>query len=384
MTSIDVIYFDLSKAFDSVPHNRLIEKLSSYGIRGPLLELIKNYLSNRTYTVKVENSFSTVKQIPSGVPQGSVGGPILFVAYIADIIEHCKTDNVVIKLFADDLKAYHMSPFHDKLNVPLQSFIKKFVNYCQINGLTIAPKKCNVLHIGNRNQKLPYYLSNLPIHCIQENSYVRDLGLHFTDNLKWESHINIITKKARRTSFALLKSIKHNNPEIFVNLFKIFVRPTLEFATNVYNPYLLKDIHAIEKVQKYFLKQIYKKSYPNLYRENYFAPSPPYSELLLINGLESLELRRLKSDLILFHKYLHGDTIINCQNPFECRETKTRGERYKIFPVSCKTIIRHNSFFVRTSRIYTKLPPDIRHNNVKLFRFKLDKYNLDKFLKCKL
>ena len=382
--STDIIYFDLSKAFDSVPHKRLIEKLSQFGIRGALLDLIKHYLSNRTYTVRVGERYSAKKEAISGVPQGSVGGPILFVIYIADIIDFCRTDNVIIKLFADDLKAYHMSKIVNEFNIPLQNFIKKLSNYCELNGLFISPKKCNVLHVGNKNPKISYYLSNSPIHTIENNHSVRDLGLYFNADLNWTSHIDITIKKARRTSFALVKSIKLNDCQLLVNLFKTYVRPTLEFATNVYNPYLLKDINAIEKVQKDFLKITFKKSNRKLFNENPSAPIPSYSELLAINSLESLELRRLKSDLYLFHKYLHGWVKISCRNPYEIRETKTRGEKYKIFPVTCKTIIRHNSFFLRTSRIYVSLPNYVRQTNPIEFKNKLNKCCLSKYLKCKL
>ena len=381
--SVDVVYLDISKAFDSVPHSRLIKKLQTYGICGPLLELIKNYLSNRTYTVRVGKSYSNKKSIPSGVPQGSVGGPILFIAYLADIIHFCQTREIVIKLFADDLKAYHL--FKQSINnPPLQLFINTFVQYCKINGLKIAPNKCKVLHIGKNNPQTSYFLSSNPIECIEDNKPIRDLGLHFKSDLKWDAHIDIVTKKARRTAFAILKSIKSNDPKLLINLFNTFVRPTLEFATNVYNPYLLKDILAIEKVQKSFLRSIHKKSNWKLYKDNKFAPVPTYSELLCANCLESLKIRRLKSDLILFHKFLHGEAKINCKNPYEIRETKTRGEKYKIFPVSCQTIIRHNSFFVRTSRIYSLLPSEIRHTNVKSFKVKLNSHCLSKFLKCKL
>ena len=146
----DVIYFDLSKAFDSVPINRLISKLSSYGICGPLLDLISFYLSNRSYTVRVGKSFSLEKHIPSGVPQGSVAGPILFIAYIADLHKYCNVENVTIKLFADDLKAYSSSNSPEKIVASLNNFIEKFTAYCQINGLSINHNKCEVLHVGTK------------------------------------------------------------------------------------------------------------------------------------------------------------------------------------------------------------------------------------------
>ena len=381
----DILYFDLSKAFDSVPISRLIAKLSSFGVQGPLLQLISCYLSNRSYTVRVGQFYSQEKSVPSGVPQGSVGGPILFVAYISDLTKLCKVEGVKIKLFADDLKPYSTNKTPDDIHKPLQEFIVKFTDYCNTNGLSINPKKCNVLYIGNKNKQLSYTLLDSTIKTVEQNQPVRDLGLYFTSDLKWEKHNEIILKKARRISFAILKSIKYSNIPILSNLFKVYVRPILDFATNVFNPYLVKDINKLEKIQKDFLRIIYKRSNRKLFEENPLTQLPSYQELLFLTNLESLELRRLKSDLILFRKYLHGHTKIECFKSYTCRETITRGEKYKITPNICKTIIRHNSFFVRTSRIYSKLDSNIRNCDPKLFKLKIDTYpSLNKFCKCKI
>ena len=161
--STDIIYFDLAKAFDKIPHARLISKLSSLGISGNILNWLKYYLSNRSYSVKVNTSYSKEYSIPNGVPQGTVGGPTLFIAYIADIIDFCNTEGVTIKLFADDLKIYFSSNSPINFNLPLQNFIYKFINYCNLNGLQIAATKCHVLHLGNKNPKLQYLLSNFVI-----------------------------------------------------------------------------------------------------------------------------------------------------------------------------------------------------------------------------
>ena len=348
----DVIYFDLAKAFDSVPINRLIAKLSSFGIRGPLLQLINYYLSNRTFVVRTGNSYSNEKQIPSGVPQGSIGGPLLFVAYISDLPKHCKVEGVEVKLFADDLKAYSSSKSPDNIYPQLQNFIDKLVDYCAINGLSINPKKCEVLHLGNSNKCSSYSLLGNKIKSIDKHESVRDLGLYFTTDLKFEKHIEIITTKARRISFGILKSIKYSNATVLINLYKIYVRPILEFATCVFNPYLLKHIHKIEKIQKDFLKIIYKRLNSQIFQNNPIAPLPPYKQLLFMFNIESLELRRLKQDLIMFHKYLHGYAKINCYNSFKIYETKTRGDKYKIVPNLCTTIVRHNAFFVLEFHVY--------------------------------
>lgn len=383
--STDIIYFDLSKAFDSVPINRLITKLNSYGISGAILKLISNYLSNRSYSVKVGQIFSNQKQIPSGVPQGSVCGPLLFISYIADLPKVCNVEGVTIKLFADDLKIYRSSKNPDSISTPLQEFIDKFSAYCSTNGLSVNSKKCEVLHLGNKNKNHTYSLLGNHIKTVDKNQCVRDLGLHFTSNLTWERHIDIISKKSRRVSFAILKSIKFSDMEIMLNLYKIYVRPILEFATNIFNPYLIKDINKLEKIQKVFLEIMFKRFNPNIFKQNPFAPLPPYNELLFIFHLESLELRRLKSDLSLFHKHLHGNVKINCYNSYTFQESITRGEKYKIIPNNCKTMIRHNAFFVRTSRLYSKLPVEMRNCDVKSFKHQLDCTDcLNKFLKCKI
>ena len=381
----DVIYFDLAKAFDTVPTSRLVKKLSTFGVKGPLLSLIEYYLSNRTFTVRVGKTFSEETPVLSGVPQGSVSGPILFIAYISDLPLYCETNNVTIKLFADDLKAYSSSHSADSLNVPLQNFIDKFIKYCELNGLTIAMNKCEVLHIGNKNKRLPYSILNNNIKKTQANQPVRDLGLYFTADLKWHTHIDITSKKARRISFAILKAIQYSSPEILINLFKVYVRPIIEFASNVCNPYLLKDINKLEKIQKDFLKIVHKRVNFKIYKNNPLSSLSTYNELLFIYQLESLEQRRLKSDLILFHKHLNGNAKINNQTSYTVRESNTRGEKYKIFPNVCKTIARHNAFFVRTSRIYSKLPIEVRNcNDSMAFKSNLDQFCFTKYLKCTL
>ena len=292
---------------------------------------------------------------------------------------------MTIKLFADDLKVYCSSKIAENIVKPLQDFIHKFSQYCDINGLSINTNKCQTLHIGNKNQKHSYQLLGNAIKSVEKNESVRDLGLYVTSDLRWNTHIDIVTNKARRVSFAILKSIRFSKPEIMINLFKIYVRPIIEFASNVYNPYLVKDINRLEKIQKDYLKNVFKRANPKLFQTDPFSSLPPYKELLFLYGLESLELRRLKSDLILFHKHLHGYAKINAFNSYKTIKTKTRGNEYKIFPNICKSIVRHNSFFIRTSRIYSKLDSDTRNCDVKLFKLKLDTHPiLNKFCKCKI
>ena len=168
-----------------------------------------------------------------------------------------------------------------------------------------------------------------------------------------EKHIQSIAAKARRSSFTLFKSIKSHNTNILIQLFSTFVRPLVEFSSSVFNPYYIKDIDAIEKVQKQFLELVYKRC-------NFGREPPPYNKLLELYKLESLECRRLKTDLTLFHKYMIGQISLPNQSAFKIVKTKTRGEIYKIQTTTAISTIRFESFFVRVSRIYAKLPIHIR------------------------
>ena len=253
--------------------------------------------------------------------------------------------------------------------------------YSNINGLKIAVDKCSVLHLGgNRNPNSNYSLLNTLIPKTPKGESVRDLGIYFTHNLKWDSHIDVITKKARRVSFSLLKSLKTKDSSLLVNLFKIYVRPILEFGSNVFNPYLSKDVKAVEKIQSDYLKMVYFRSKHINTNKSEFESPPPYTELLATFKLESLEHRRLKSDLNLFHRYLYGLIPIKHNNSFTIQQSITRGERFKIFSTNATTNVRFNSFFVKTSRIYSKLPHHITNSIPNHFSHHINKFDLSLYL----
>jgi len=156
------------------------------------------------------------------------------------------------------------------------------------------------LHIGNKNPNHIYNLHQIHIPNIPKGEFVRDLGVYFTADLKWKAHINIIVTKARRIMFTLLRSLKSKNANFLINTYKTYVIPILEFACQVFNPYYAKDIDLIEKVQRDFVRMVYKRTTHRF--NNLTDIVPPYTELLATFGLELLELRRLKCCLNLFHQ----------------------------------------------------------------------------------
>nr|CAD2204114.1 unnamed protein product [Meloidogyne enterolobii] len=354
--SCDIVYFDFSKAFDSISHSILLDKLETLlGIQGSLLNIFKDYLTNRHYKVKIKDSYSKIIPVTSGVPQGSILGPTLFLIYLSDLPEFCRTPNITCKLFADDLKIYKIGESNDiNFSQNIQDFIHKLTNYCEINSLKINPEKSNLLHLGNKNPKSDYFILDTRIIPNPQNEPVRDLGVYFTKELKWDKHINIITRKAYNTLFSIIRNIKSNNSIVLIQLYKTYIRSILDFASSVYNTHFRKDIDKLENIQKTYLKIVYRRSKP-------YTDLPTYSELLQLYQLDSLEFRRLKADLILFHKYLHGTAIIRNNNFIKIVETRTRGDLFKIQQTqSYYTHAANNSFFIRAFNKYKQLPEYIK------------------------
>jgi hypothetical protein len=181
--TVDVIYIDFSKAFDKVIHQYLLEKLALYGIHGDLLKWIQSFLYNRQQQVKVNDVLSTTKRVTSGVPQGSILGPIFFLIYVNDITEQIKSS---IYLFADDVKLFSLSENSTYLQNDLNTLRAWSIKW----QLEISREKCSVLYIGQNNPKHEYKFSDLNI---MEQTSVRDLGVEVDNKLDFKAHIHTVT-----------------------------------------------------------------------------------------------------------------------------------------------------------------------------------------------
>ena len=200
----------------------LFAKLANAGIDCYLLNWIINYLSNRILKVKINNDLSTPFLATSGVPQGTIIGPLLFLFYIADAPKYCNIIDVKLKFFADDLKAYIIYPTsnHHSATTNLQAFTNKFAEWCTINKLKIAHEKCVTLYLGKNNPKKPYYICS---NAIIATSSIRDLGIVTTSPLNWNEHIVSICKKANCKLFSLFKALRSNESKFLINMYTIYV-----------------------------------------------------------------------------------------------------------------------------------------------------------------
>ena len=225
--NIDVIYLDFQKAFDKVPHARLMKKLQGYGIRGKLYNWIENFLKERKQKVVLNGSESKWQQVTSGIPQGSVLGPILFLIYINDLPDVVEN---TVKLFADDTKLYS-TVNNDEDIESLQKDIDSLSRWSKTWLLAFNKSKCKHLHLGASSE--PSF--RMEDEDISSSNTEKDLGIHIDSKLKFQTHISTQVKKANQKLGLIKRSFSYMDKEMFLTLYKSLVRPHLEYGNNIWS-----------------------------------------------------------------------------------------------------------------------------------------------------
>lgn len=249
---VHAIYTDFSKAFDTVDHTILIAKLKKFGITDSLLHWFESYLSNRTLFVSFNGSVSSKFTTMSGVPQGSVLGPILFNIFINDLSEKL---NCNFLLFADDLKIYTtITSIYDC--IMLQNDINALFNWCGVNNLKLNIQKCNFMAFTNRIIPLQtnYFIDGEEL--VKPDS-VKDLGVIIDSKLKFDLHIDyIVIKSYRMLGFIMRTTKQFNNSDCIKLLYNALVRSNLEYNTYVWTPFQSNHILKLERIQRNFTRQL--------------------------------------------------------------------------------------------------------------------------------
>ena len=230
---IDVIYLDFSKAFDTVPHQRLLSKLKAYGIQNNMLSWIESFLSERKQRVRVNTAYSDYAPVTSGIPQGSILGPLLFIIFINDLP---KDTSCTCKIFADDTKLYNSDKNHSLLQRDLLSFLKWSEKWL----LKFNKGKCSVLHMGKNNRKEKYYMDSNLTEELKTIESEKDVGVTFSTDLKFNLHINNVIKKSNQLTGLIKRSFTYIDKEMLLKLYKSMVRPHLEYANVVWHPFYKK------------------------------------------------------------------------------------------------------------------------------------------------
>lgn len=224
----DSIFLDFSKAFDRVAHCRLFSKLSSLGLDSASLSWILNFLSFRQQFTEINNCASFLVDVPSGVPQGSVLGPLLFLIYINDLPNNV---SLSIRLFADDCIVYRKISSPDD-HVILQNDINLISMWCSKWQVVLNSVKCKLVSFSRKksNSDFSYYINNSAINRVQSYKY---LGIHLTQNLSWSPHITAICAKASKTLGYTRRSLRKSPTNICKIVYLTFIRPQLEFASSI-------------------------------------------------------------------------------------------------------------------------------------------------------
>ena len=285
----DTIYLDFAKAFDTVPHRRLLAKLKAYGVNGNILTWIRGFLTGRSQVVKVNGESSFPAPVLSGIPQGSVLGPLLFVLYINDLPENIISS---VFLFADDTKMFKKITSENDSAV-MQRDINSLEEWTEKWLLRFNIKKCHVLTIGKHENIKHTHRYRLEDNELEHVADEKDLGVTFDSDLTFEDHMSMKVNKANAIVGLIRRSFSFLDENLFKKLYTSFVRPHLEYAQSVWAPHLVKHIEMLEKVQIRATKMV-----------DGFG-SLDYSERLRKLDLPTLVYRRARGDMIEVYKHLH-------------------------------------------------------------------------------
>uniref|UniRef100_A0A914PZZ3 Reverse transcriptase domain-containing protein n=1 Tax=Panagrolaimus davidi TaxID=227884 RepID=A0A914PZZ3_9BILA len=231
--TVDVIYFDWLKAFDKIPIDRLIRALKKAGITGNLLKIIIMLLSSRKFKVKVGKTFSDTFNATSGVPQGSVLGPVLFIIFITELSDILSNlPGILHLLFADDLKIY-FAYFKNSFDISIiQNAINAVFNWSSENSMTTSTSKTFHMQYCPKNEDAKYLINNTQISTV---TIVRDLGIMLENNLQPHAHIKKIVGSAMASMFSIIKRVLISSTDVLIFLFNVYVRPILEYGTQLFN-----------------------------------------------------------------------------------------------------------------------------------------------------
>ncbi|CAM4453019.1 unnamed protein product [Caretta caretta] len=241
--AVDLIYLDFSKALDTMPHGELLVKLDKMGINRKIERWIKNWLKGRLQRVLLKGGLSGWREVTSGVPQGSVLGPILFNLFITDL--GTKSGSVLIK-FADDTKLGGIANL-EKDRDTLQEDLDDLVNWSNSNRMKLNSEKCKVMHLGINNKNFSYKLG---MHQLEVTEEEKDLGVLVGHRMTMSRQCDMAVKKANAVLGCIRRGISSRDKDVLVLLYKELVRPHLEYCVQFWSPMFKKDEFKLEQVQR--------------------------------------------------------------------------------------------------------------------------------------
>ena len=363
---IDVVYLDMSKAFDKVNHTRMIDKLRSFGFNGGLLSWFQSYLRHRRQKVTALGSTSTSTPVTSGVPQGSILGPILFLLYVNDLPDAISSSTIAT--FADDTKLFQCISCEADSSL-LQENLTNINNWSSSSDLMFNQSKCKVQTISRKRKPImaSYSMGNTQLdHCFQE----RDLGVWISSDLSWKKQVESQSTKANQI-LGYVKRTTKNLKSLTTRrtIYLTIVRAHLGYATQVWAPQTVEQIRKIERVQRRATKYILHLP---------FNSDVSYKDRLIQCNLIPLTYWHEYLDMAFFFKLINN--LIHVNDTFLPKSKKSeRSTRLSRNAVGTtfkeqryRTSTYSRSYLIRSTRTWNALPKEItqNHNKSSLATFK--------------
>jgi len=311
-SNVYAVFLDFSKAFDKVPHRLLLIKLQSYGICGTLLKWIESFLTSRIQRVATGGHVSEWQTVLSGVIQGSVLGPLLFIIYINDFMEGMKS---VVYHYADDTSILSSHPPNQPVDVTqLQSDLDRVTQWSKTWMMPLNLDKCCIMAFGHSpSPAYPYTIDGAQL---AECTSITLLSVLLTRDLRWTSHIQTTTSKAFKLIRQLHKAFPSPDSQTVKQLYTSLIRPLIEYASVACPPTTTANTNLLERVQRRALKwgRLRNKRYP---------------ARLSALGLQTVTDRRKRGDCIQMFKHFSNLQPIPWSNTLVVPERATRGHTRK-------------------------------------------------------
>jgi hypothetical protein len=341
---IDTIFFDFAKAFDTIPHHKLIRCLQQHGINGKLLRWIISFLTNRQQLVRIGNAYSKALPVTSGVIQGSVLGPLffnIFINNIDDVVKH----STILK-YADDIRLSISAPKSDSvlLHSKLQHDIDNIAEWASDSGMALNANKCFYVTFGSSDHQRTYSTGGSTI--VNKSDY-KDLGITVSSPLSFNKHIDLVISRAYSRLGLIHKAFRIKSQTSILRLFKAFVRPIVEYSSLIWNPYTIRNNNRVERIQRHMCRMI--PEVRNL----------PYHKQLSCLGLHSLQLRRQRYQLLFTFKIYRQLADVDFHHFFQIRKDKrTRGHKLTLIPKFAKNNYRLHFFTNSVVQLWNQLAND--------------------------
>ena len=374
-SDVDCIYVDYAKAFDKVDHSILIHKLQQYGVTDKYINWIKSFLSDRSQTVYNNGVYSYTTSVRSGVPQGSVLAPLLFIIFINDLQEYISEAKLLT--FADDTKLISKIKSPNDIAV-LQNNLNILIDWSSKNNMELNKNKFEYLsHKSQVHRQNLEVLNNLPFskeHSqyfandfeISRSVQVRDLGIVVDENLNWNLHIHKVYTKCRQLCAWVLSIFHTREKHTMLTLYKSLIRSKLEYGSVLFNPHQIKDIVKLEQIQRTFTSRI-----SGMDKLNYW-------ERLCNLKLMSLQRRRERNIILHLWKILnqHYPNSIGINFKTHTRTSSTKAILKPLPKIRGKLLtLYEQSFVIKAAKLWNVIPPNLTQiSSLNIFKTSLDKF----------